>query len=524
MNYYLSPNGADTDAGTSQNHAWRTLARANLQQLKPGDALLLQGGATFPGTLRLSADDAGTEAKPVTIASFGNGRALIDAGTETGVDAYNVGGVTIRDLQVRGSGAKTNTGDGVRFFNDLPNGVKLRGIVIENVESHGFGGKRGTHSGGNGIGLTAWPDDQSASGYINVRIFNCETHGNRMNGITVVGVDEPKSATPGFAYSHENVVVENCRAWENAGDATYKENWSGNGIFIADVNGAMINKCEAWRNGYECGATTGGPVGIWTAAANAVTIQNCHSHHNGTGCPFDGGGFDFDGGVTNSVMQFNLSNDNDGAGYLIYEWGGSLYKFDGNIVRHNVSINDGRKNGYAGIYVASDDAKGVRRCAIIHNTVIMNPASTGVPCAIFVRSNVKDVLIANNLFVTSGNVPLFRGEAQTDKTRFLGNAYWSKTPVFEANGKTLTSLAAWREASGQEREGATETGIFADPQFAARDSSAREAARLAPASPLRGRGANLKPELLRLKLESAQPTRDFYGDVAARAATPGAAQ
>lgn len=35
------------------------------------------------------------------------------------------------------------------------------------------------------------------------------------------------------------------------------------------------------------------------------------------------GGFDLDRGVTNSVMQYNCSYDNDGAGYLIYQYEGA---------------------------------------------------------------------------------------------------------------------------------------------------------------------------------------------------------
>ena len=90
----------------------------------------------------------------------------------------------------------------------------------------------------------------------------------------------------------------------------------------------------------EQGAATpsGGPVGIWVWDANNALIQNNESHHNRTGSTADGGGFDFDGGVTNSVMQYNYSHDNAGPGYGVYQFRGEA--LNGFTVRYNVSAND----------------------------------------------------------------------------------------------------------------------------------------------------------------------------------------
>ncbi len=55
-----------------------------------------------------------------------------------------------------------------------------------------------------------------------------------------------------------------------------------------------------------------------------------------------GAGFDFDGGCTNSTLQYNYSHDNYGAGYLLAQFDNApLMK---NItIRYNISENDGRK-------------------------------------------------------------------------------------------------------------------------------------------------------------------------------------
>ena len=62
------------------------------------------------------------------------------------------------------------------------------------------------------------------------------------------------------------------------------------------------------------------PVGIWAYQSDSITIQYCYSHDNHTSEKGkDGGGFDFDGGTTNSVMQNNFSANNEGAGYGLFQ-------------------------------------------------------------------------------------------------------------------------------------------------------------------------------------------------------------
>lgn len=65
-----------------------------------------------PGTLHLDGNDGGTAEDPVVLASYGSGNAVIAAGAETAISAYNVGGIAIRNLTLRGGGGtdRTNTG------------------------------------------------------------------------------------------------------------------------------------------------------------------------------------------------------------------------------------------------------------------------------------------------------------------------------------------------------------------------------------------------------------------------------
>ena len=48
--FFVDPDGDDSAAGTSAAQAWRTVARVNQQQLKPGESVLFKrgGGASLP--------------------------------------------------------------------------------------------------------------------------------------------------------------------------------------------------------------------------------------------------------------------------------------------------------------------------------------------------------------------------------------------------------------------------------------------------------------------------------------------
>lgn len=440
--YYVSAQaGRDENDGRRPNRAWKTLDRAGQTPLLSGDRLLLRAGETFAGTLALDERSGGTPARPVVVGTFGGGeRATIHAGTGDGVRVTNAGGVEVRDLAVVGDGRGKNMGSGVRFVNTLPGAKRLRHVIIENVDARGFG-KEGIFVGGD-------PPDKSQSGYQDVRIAGCVARANVYYGIYVTGVWDPKA----IGYANKNVVIENCRAFDNSGDPDYLENHSGSGILLDDVDGGRIERCVARNNGFLCNATVGGPVGIWAHAANNVVIQSCASVENKTGKGLDGGGFDFDGGVTNSVLQYNYSSANDGPGYLLYVYEGAPHTFSGNVVRYNISENDARKNAYAGIFVRNDGS-GVRDLAVYHNTVYVSPSNRGgSPRALLVHKT-ENVRLSNNLLLAAGGVPLVDVGENQPGLRFDNNAYFTTGGPFviRHGDKTYATLEAWRGATGQER-------------------------------------------------------------------------
>ncbi len=84
---------------------------------------------------------------------------------------------------------------------------------------------------------------------------------------------------------------------------------------------------------------------------------------------------------------------------------GAPFPVADNVARFNISENDGRKNGYAGISVSSQ-GKEVERLQVYHNTVFVGPAGNGEkPKPLFLRKS-KDCRVHNNLFIAAGGVRL----------------------------------------------------------------------------------------------------------------------
>ena len=283
--YYLDPAGSDDADGLSPGTAWRTLDRLHGVVLAPGHSVLLRGGARFTGMLQLDQADAGSAAEPVTIGSFGSGKATIAAQATSAVYIHNTAGVEIRDLVVVGdSGAYSGNG-GIVCYNDLPDGRMLEHIVIAGVEASGFK---------NGIEIGA-----ANTGFRDVTVSDSLAHDNMEAGVALYGPDLQPSAP---RYAHANVTVSSVQAYRNAGDAKNTERNTGNGIVLGSVSSGLIEQSSAYENGWLCAAPQG-PAGIWTYDSTAIVIEHNVAHDNHTGGPADGDGFDLDQNTSDCILQ-----------------------------------------------------------------------------------------------------------------------------------------------------------------------------------------------------------------------------
>ncbi len=433
--YFISATGNDSNSGTATNAAWKTVTKVNSKAFTAGDEIRFEGGKSFSGQLSFDAADKGTTNNRIVISSYGNGRATINGGNGSAFYAYNFAAVTISNLNFVGAGAG-NTADGVVFYGDLAGGAKLSGITIDNVDVSGFGKC--------GINMGTW---NGSTAYRDVRITYTSMHDNVQAGMGTYAQ---------VANANENFYVGHCVAFNNFGNPASAKN-TGSGIVLGDVNGAIIERCVAYENGKNNFAGSEGPAGIWCYDSTNVVIQYNESFRNHT-ATVDGDGFDLDINVKNSVMQHNYSHDNDGAGFLLCAGPSN----DGNIVRYNISQNDGRKTGYGAIhsYGAVSNAK------IYNNTVYLSQ-TTGNPRAVWLYSATTNVRVYNNIFLTTGGARLLDVGAGQSGLLFQGNDYFTSGSAFSIvyNGTSYSSFNAWQTATAQEKLNGTNVGLNVDPKL-----------------------------------------------------------
>ena len=452
--YYLDPAGSDAARGTTPATAWATLARLGRTPLQPGDRVLLASGARFAGPLRLRARDGGDAARPVVITASGTARATIVSAAD-GIDARDTAGIVIANLRVLAAADQAPGASGVHFHATRAGIGGFDTVILRQVEVAGFGQ----------AGVLFEADD--FYGFRNVTLDRVSAHDNGDVGIAFAGryVTADEGARP---YSFNRVHVTHSAAYRNRGDPASASN-TGSGILLGQVDGGTVDYCTAHDNGGRGVNEAGGPVGIWTYDSNAITIEHNESWNNRTGNGNDGGGFDLDGGVSNSVIQYNYSHGNDGAGYLLTQFA-TARPFRHNRIRWNVSENDGRKNGYAAALSFADAGTVIEDTVYANNSFYVGDART-TPAGIRFfdgAGTYAGTAFRNNLILVDGPPPLIDVPV-TDGIAFTGNLYfnYAAPPRYVWAGKPYSSLAAWRAATGQERVGGADTGREADPLLAA---------------------------------------------------------
>ena len=465
--YFISSYGNDENPGTS-DRPWQTIAKLNNIDLNGGDTVSFESNKIFEGTLHLDSTDSGDQGKPLVITSSSDGTAIINAGHFSAMVINSARYVQVQNLHLTGSGRK----DG-----NTQSGIVIQGnshaINVHNLEVDGF----------QKAGVMVY----NASDII---IENVHAHDNGGAGITVTGNSSKTD--------NKNIMIRHCLAENNPGDPTILDNHSGNGIVVGLCTSVTIEYCAATNNGWDMPRIGNGPVGIWAYEADSVIIQNCISYRNKTSKGGeDGGGFDLDGGVTNSIIQYCLSFENEGGGFGIFQYNGAS-PWRNNTVRFNISENDGRvSRAHAGIFVwnGSDDTTQFTdfNC---YNNVIYN--SDGNAIYFDEHSARQNFSYHNNIFVAKDN--LIRGHSVNDT--FLGNNWWSLTGGFNMNNQK--DFEAWASQTGHEKQAGIIRGMNIDPGFenlsmrAITDVqllSSFAKYRTSPDSPLRSRGINLKADL-----------------------------
>jgi hypothetical protein len=311
----------------SRSFPYHSIAGLENAGIRPGDTICLASGENFTGPLKLKWKDD-RSGRGVVIISYGNARpAEINGGNGPAVELEGIRNAVIAGITLKGSGRKKgNQASGL-------SAVRCPGLKVRRVTATGF-----RHAG------FQLYDCSKA------RLDSCEAFDNGFAGIHITGTPDRKSS--------RNVTINACLTYGNPGDPAILDNHSGNGILVSHSSGVLVTRSIAFDNGWDMPRIGNGPVGIWAWESDHVEISYCISYSNKT--PFgakDGGGFDFDGGVSFSTIHHCLSYLNHGAGFGIYQFA-SASPWHNNKIYRNISINDGNVTpGSASVLVWCNDIK-----------------------------------------------------------------------------------------------------------------------------------------------------------------------
>lgn len=445
-NIYLSNSGSDLNAGDHPSVPLASFARPNARTFMPGDTLFLEGSSTINGNLYLSKEDGGDQANPVVITSYGTGTATINSPLFTAIYIEDTDGIVITNLELSSPQPSNLFHIGVFIYHSDPSLSNLAGFRLSQLDIHGFN-----------IGISVG-GESSIMGFKDGEISHCHVHNCQEAGIfTWAGFSQFSDGLP-----HNNWWIHHNLVEQIPGLADPTRH-SGNGIMISRMHSSVIEYNEVRF----CGANNlhcGGPVGLWAFQASNILIQYNESHHNSNGQGCDGGGFDFDGGVTNSVMQYNYSHDNDGAGFLVAQYAYAP-AMENLTIRYNISENDGQEEGYGGITLwtsETGDYPTIKNVFIYNNTIYSSASTTSTAASIW-NDDYINVLFLNNIFLTENN-PLLEIEA-TEGFSFVRNSYHSYSGDFliKDDSKSYMDLFSWMKESGAETIGNSYTGNEGDP-------------------------------------------------------------
>jgi hypothetical protein len=298
--HYVRADGSDANDGTRRDRAWQTLAH----ELHAGDTLLLRGGDTFHGTLRITASG-------VTVATYGKGRATIDSGDADAIDVTSAGNIHITNLNLRSTSLanKILERSGIAIANGGP---KQTSITIDHVDVAGY----------TLAGIVIRSGDR-VSGYDGITMDTVSVHDIGYVGIALYG--DERGTFSNLAIRH--ALVQNVTGYVNAYGVVVQGSGSGisinglttgtlannvilgnGGLFGGGANAVdLVNVVDVTIEENEVGSTTSGnasgPAGIGVATSESVRIRYNYTHED------EGGGIRL-GAVQNALVAYNiLEND-----------------------------------------------------------------------------------------------------------------------------------------------------------------------------------------------------------------------
>lgn len=286
--YYLNhTSGDDAHDGLSELRPWKTLAKLSDFRPAPGDTIRLQGGATFPGSIRWFWAGVGDGQRPITVGSYGAGKAtVVSPPDEPGFFYAGAGGIHLEGIIFRGR----------------CHDPKIGGVVIESA----------------------------GDGCQNVRLTDVEASGYGLGGAMVTNVRGLVVERGHYHHNVNGLFVSSCRDVQVRGTWGHDNDYigpprsdlqAGNGIGIFFSQDVLVKGAHANRNGAKT-LNAGGHCGLFLSDCDRAKVHRCEAHDNGDPTHDDGQGICLYGCWDSEIADYCLATGNLNAGLCLFqdEW------------------------------------------------------------------------------------------------------------------------------------------------------------------------------------------------------------
>ena len=464
-NYYVdAERGNDTNAGTGESAAWRTLARLIVTPFSPGDVIRFRSGGVWHG--QLAPRGSGAPDRPIRVEVYGGAaRAVIHGPGSAGSAAFaltdqsywEISQLELTNEQPAGG---TNALTGVLIRNrgtGMQHHIYLDQCFVHDVKTPAV--TKQTYNAGKSTGGIIFKGDISE-----VRVTHCHIHAVAVEGLRTSSTDAVKDVV--FT---DNLI----------------EDVYGDGIVLHGSGSGSTIARNIVRN--VCMTDDGNFAGVWTYASHGTVVEHNEVYGIKGGGPADGQAFDADSETDGDVFQYNYSHDNARGFMLLMATARNI------MVRYNISENDALgsspvRGGHR--LIAQNSGKGS-----VTNQIYNNVFYSRTPLDTVFNTGFA-VTFRNNVVLLEGGTRVFNTQPFSPQAVFEHNCFFPVTIVAQ-NGPLAGSgnvLADPRFV--QAGAGGTGMELHADG-FA----GAQAAYQLRPGSPLIAAGVPI----------AASGLRDYWG-------------
>ena len=276
--YYLnSLSGDDASDGLSELRPWKSLDRLSAFAAQPGDTFRLQGGVTFPGTIRWDwRGISGGMGAPITVGSYGTGSATIASPPDQGAFLYTgLGGIRLENLTLKGRCSRYGA-SGATFGPTDGESDNISNITLVNLDVSGYGTA--------GVMLNGPSVDRPAR---NVALEDCRF---TRNGLGT------------YLWSVMGLTLIRCVGNDNDGFPGNPGGNAGQGLTVYLGRDVLLEECRAERNGHRTPMAVGS-AGIFLSSCQQLTAYRCWTADNGDQEKQDGQNLIVYGGKNNTIER-----------------------------------------------------------------------------------------------------------------------------------------------------------------------------------------------------------------------------